>query len=104
MNTEQIKLAVAPAVKFNRLVLNNMQAVVNMQAESFKAYAELGINNLNAGLDCRTVDDLKNYAESQQNVIKQVGEQVTRDLEALGEANAKLVEEARKLSVAKAAA
>ncbi len=101
MNTENINKALAPAVEFNRLVLNNMKTVFAMQSESLKAYADLGFRNLNDGLAIKTVEDLKTYAESQQNVIKEVGEQVTRDLEALGEMNAKFVEEARKLSVSK---
>ncbi|MCY4051235.1 MAG: phasin family protein [Gammaproteobacteria bacterium] len=101
MNTEKINKALAPAVEFNRLVLNNMKTVFSMQTESLRAYAELGFKNLNDGLDVKSVEDLKTYAESQQSVIKEVGEQVTRDLEALGEMNAKFVEEARKLSVNK---
>jgi len=101
MNTEKINKALAPAVEFNRLVLNNMKTVFSMQTESLKAYAELGFKNLNDGLDVKNVEDLKTYAESQQNVIKEVSEQVTRDLEALGEMNARFVEEARKLSVNK---
>lgn len=101
MNTEKINKVLAPAVEFNRLVLNNMKTVFAMQTESLKAYAELGFKNLNDGLDIKTVEDLKTYAEGQQSVIKEVGEQVTRDLEALGEVNAKFVEEARKLSTNK---
>ncbi|MXZ81628.1 MAG: phasin family protein [Gammaproteobacteria bacterium] len=104
MKADQINAVMAPAVEFNRLVLNNIEAIVGMQVESFKAYAELGFKNLNAGLDVRTMDELKTYAEDQKNVIRQVGEQVTRDLEALGAVNAKFVEDTRKLSAVKKAA
>ncbi|MXZ79896.1 MAG: hypothetical protein F4Z15_00650 [Gammaproteobacteria bacterium] len=104
MKAPQINSIMAPAIAFNQLVLKNMETVVGLQVESFKAYADLGFKNLNTGLEVRTMDELNAYAEDLKDVAKKVNDQVTRDLEALGEINAKFIEDARKLSEVKKAA
>lgn len=104
MNATELNNIMAPAIAFNKLVLKNVETVVGLQVESFKAYADLGFKNLNAGLGVETVEELNAYAEDIKEVARKVNEQVTRDLEALGKVNAKFIEEARKLPNVKKAA
>ncbi len=104
MKTTEINNFMAPAIAFNQLVLKNVETVIGMQIQSFKAYADLGFKNLNAGLEVKTIEELNVYVEDLKAVVKKVNEQVTSDLEALGKINAEFIEEARKLPNAKKAA
>ncbi|MCY4314010.1 MAG: phasin family protein [Gammaproteobacteria bacterium] len=104
MKTSEINNFMAPAIAFNQLVLKNVETVIGMQLDSFKAYADLGFKNLNAGLEVKTIEELNAYVEDLKAVAKKVNEQVTGDLEALGKINAEFIEEARKLPTAKKAA
>ncbi len=101
MKTTEINNFLAPAIAFNQLVLKNVETVIGMQVESFKAYSDLGFRNLNAGLEIKTIDELNAYVEDLKIVAKKVNDQVTRDLETLGKINAQFIEEARKLPTPK---
>ena len=104
MKTTEINGFMAPAIAFNQLVLKNVETVIGMQVESFKAYADLGFKNLNAGLEVKTIEELNVYVEDLKAVARKVSEQVTGDLETLGKINARFIEEARKLPDVKKAA
>lgn len=104
MKAPELNNIMAPAIAFNQLVLKNVETVVGMQIESFKAYADLGFKNLNAGLEVNTIEELNAYAEDLKEVAKKVSDQVTSDLEALGKINAQFIEEAKKLPNVKKAA
>ncbi len=101
MKATEINNFLAPAIAFNQLVLKNVETVIGMQVESFKAYSDLGFRNLNAGLEIKTIDELNAYLEELKVVAKKVNDQVTQDLETLGKINAQFIEEARKLPTQK---
>ena len=95
---KQLEAAIAPVVAFNKLVLANAENILNLQIASIQAYADLGIKNMSAGLEVRNADDFKAYAEDQKEVARKVTEQVTADVKAIGEINAKFIEDAKALA------
>ena len=97
---KQIEAAMAPVVAFNKMIVKNAETAFNMQMASLQAYAKLGLENINAGLEVRNADDFKAYAEKQKDVAKEVTAQVTADVKAFSELNAKFLEEARTLTEA----
>ncbi|MGI9317120.1 MAG: phasin family protein [bacterium] len=95
---KQFEAALAPVVAFNRLVVKNAETAFNMQMASLQAYAKLGLENMNAGLEVRNADDFKAYAEKQKNVAEEITAQITSDVKAFGELNAQFMEDARDLA------
>lgn len=105
---QQLETAIPPVVAFNRLVAKNLEYAFNMQIASLQAYARLGMDNINAGLEVRNADGLKAYIENQKSVAQEVTNRAATDVKAYGELSAKFIEDARALSeesmkVAKAA-
>jgi phasin family protein len=97
---KQIEAAMAPVMAFNKLLMKNAEQAFNMQVSSMQAYAKLGLDNINAGLEVRNADELKVYAEKQKDVAKEFTVQMTADAKAFGEMNAKFFDEARSLTEA----
>ena len=95
---EQLEAAMAPVVAFNKLVMENVEAAFNLQVQALQAYADMGMKNINAGLEIRNPDEFKAYAASQKDVAENVTAQMTADVKALGELNAKFIEKARTLA------
>ena len=97
---KQLDAAMAPVVAFNKLVMENAEQAFNMQIASLQAYAKLGMDNINAGLEVRNADEFKVYAEKQKDVAKELTAQMTSDAKAFGELNAKFFDAARSLTEA----
>ncbi len=98
IDTKPLESALAPVVAFNKLMIRNAEQAFQMQINSLQAYAKLGLDNLNAGLEVRNVEDFRVYAEKQKDVAKNFTTQVTADVKAFGELNARFLEEARTLT------
>ena len=97
---KQMEAAMAPVMAFNKMFMQNAEQAFNMQMASLQAYAKLGLDNINAGLEVRNADELKVYAEKQNDVAKEVTAQLTSDAKAFGELNAKFFDAARNLTEA----
>lgn len=98
IDNKQLEAAIAPAVAFNKLVVKNAEQAFNLQIASLQAYARMNLENLNAGLEVRNAEDFKTYAEKQKDVAKEFTAQVTADVKAFGELNARFLEDARTLT------
>ncbi|MDE0280110.1 MAG: phasin family protein [Gammaproteobacteria bacterium] len=98
IENRQLEAALAPVVAFNKLVLRNAEKAFNMQITSLQAYAKVNLDNINAGLEVRNVDDFKVYAEKQKDVAKEITAQISADVKAFGELNAKFLEDTRTLT------
>ena len=94
----QFEAVLAPVVEFNKMVVKNAEAVINLQLDSMRTYAELGIKNINAGLEVRNPDDLKAYAAAQKDVADEIAARATADVKAFGELGNKFINEARELA------
>jgi phasin family protein len=96
--TKQLEAALAPVVAFNKLVAKSAENAFNLQMASLQAFTTLGLANFNAGLEVRSADDFKVYAEKQKDVAQEIVTRVTSDVKEFGELNTKFIEDARKLS------
>jgi len=94
----QYEAVIAPVVEFNRLVLKNAEAAINLQLDSMRTYAELGIKNINAGLEVRNPDEFKAYAAAQKEVAEEIAARASADIKTLGELGAKFFNDARDLA------
>lgn len=97
-DAKQFEAALAPVVAFNKLVVKNAETAFNMQMASLQAYAKLGLENMNAGLEVRNADDFKAYAEKQKSVAEEITAQIASDVKAFSELNEKFMEDARDLA------
>ena len=59
--------------------------------------SKIGFDNMNAMFNLQNAEDVKAYAEKQQNVAKEVAEIVTAEVQELGELNKSFLEGSRKL-------
>lgn len=95
--TEQIQEALAPAVAFNKLFIEMAEKAMGLQVSSMQKLSQIGFNNMNAMFNIQSAEDVKSYAEQQQNIAKEVAEIVTADVSQMGELNKNFLENSRKL-------
>ncbi len=93
----QIEKALAPVVAFNKLFIETAEKAMGLQVASMQKLSKIGFDNANALFHVQSAEDVKGYAEKQQNVAKEVAEIVTSDVQQLGELNQNFLEDSRKL-------
>ena len=93
----QIEEALAPVVAFNKLFIEAAEKAMGLQVASMQKLSKIGFDNMSAMFNLQSAEDIKAYAEKQQNVAKEVAEIVTADVTQLGELNKSLLEDSRKL-------
>lgn len=93
----QIEEALAPAVAFNKLFIEAAEKAMGLQVASMQKLSKIGFDNMNAVFNIQSAEDVKSYAEQQQNVAKEVAEIVTADVTQMGELNKSFLEDSRKL-------
>ena len=94
---KQIEEALAPVVAFNKLFIETAEKALGLQVASMQKLSKIGFENMNAMFHVQNAEDIKAYAEKQQNVAKEVAEIVTADVQELGELNKSFLEDSRKL-------
>ncbi|KZY59841.1 hypothetical protein A3740_23690 [Oleiphilus sp. HI0068] len=81
--SEQAKRFVEPAKEVNRLLLNNVGELVDIQAQAFANYAEMGIAQAKSALEIRNSDSLNAFVEQQSEFSETVQAQFKGDAEKL---------------------
>lgn len=94
-SAKKFEAAFEPYVEFNNMVVKTAETAFNMHMQSMQAFAKLGMDNVNAGLKVRTMDDMVAYAEKQKDVAQKASDMFVADAKAFADLNAKFVEEAR---------
>ena len=93
----RIEEALAPAVAFNKLFIETAEKALGLQVASMQKLSKIGFENMNAMFHIQSAEDVKAYAEKQQDVAKKVADIVTADVQELGELNKVFLEDSRKL-------
>jgi phasin family protein len=96
-NVDAAQLA-APVKEFNQLAVNHVEKLVELNLESVKAYAELGVSQLKAVSEVQDLDGLKSLMSTQNDVVKQFGEKLAADARAMVELNKAFNLDAQKLA------
>ncbi len=92
---KKVETAFEPVVEFNKMMVETAEAVFNMQMESLQTYTKLGLDNLNASLHVRNVDDMVAFTEKQKEIAQEASDRFTADAKAIAELNTRFVDETR---------
>ncbi len=94
---KQIEEAIAPMVAYNALIIEAAEKAFGLQVATMQKLTKIGFDNVKAVWDIKSAEELKTYAEKQQDVAKEVVEVVVEDARSLSELNQNLLEDSRKL-------
>ncbi|MEM9102627.1 MAG: phasin family protein, partial [Pseudomonadota bacterium] len=81
--TDQAKNFYEPAFKFNQIMLANVEKVARAQLESFKAYADMGIDQLHKASSIREFSELKDFMNNQAELAGNLSKKMTDDASRL---------------------
>ena len=81
--TEQAASFLSPVSELNKLVLNNLGELVDIQSQAVSNYAELGIGQAKAALEIRDSDSLSAFTQQQSEVAETVQAQFKGDTEKM---------------------
>jgi phasin family protein len=95
--TQQFEPVVGAVQEFNKLSLNHLEKVVNLELSNLRAYTDLGLANLRAGAEVRNVENFKNYTARQGELAQTLGNKLVEDTKTLAELNAQFNVDALKL-------
>lgn len=95
--TQQVKPVVGAVQEFNKLSLNHLEKVVNLELANLRAYTDLGLANLKAGAEVRNVENFKDYTTRQGELAQTLGSKLVEDAKTLAELNAQFNVDALKL-------
>lgn len=96
--SKKIEDLFAPMVEFNNMLVKAAETTFNMQIASFQAYSKLGIENINAGLKLKSIDDVTAYMESQKDLAKKVSDMMASDAKTFAELSSKFYENSKTIA------
>lgn len=116
-NFPQVENFIEPAIKANKLAVDNFEKLVNFQMDAFQSYVDLGIEQMKAAAEINGPQAFQTYFSKQietGNVLRQkilddtkalvdLGNGFKEDFAKLAEANAKEFAKAAPKTVKKAA-
>lgn len=94
----QLNDLLAPAKKFNALVVDNFEKLAQFQLDAVRSYTDLGLEQLRAALEVSDAASLQAYVSNQQKVAETVGKKLTADAETLANLSKSFTVEVQKLA------
>jgi len=95
--TKSFESAMKPVTEFNDFMIKTGESTFAKQVECYKAYAKIGMDNINDCFKVRSFEDMVAYTEKQKDVAQKTTDMFVSDAKAFTEINTKFVEEARSL-------
>lgn len=95
--TKTFETAMKPVTEFNEFMIKTGEATFAKQVECYKAYAKIGMDNLNEGFKVRNFDDMVAFTEKQKDVAKKTTDLFVLDAKTFTKINTKFVEDARSM-------
>jgi len=77
--SEQTEKAFAPVVKYNQLVAKNVTDLTNLQLEAARAYADLGLAQLQVASEVKDVQSFVAYGNKQVEAMTKLSQQLIDD-------------------------
>ena len=93
--TKKVEAAFEPVIEFNNMIAKAAETAFNLQMESLQSYAKLGIDNVNAALKVRTMDDMASYAEYQKELAQKASDMMVSDAKSFADMSTKFLDGAR---------
>ncbi len=97
-STAQLEDLIAPARKFQGLVVDHFTKLADFQLDALRAYTDLGLEQLRAVKNVGDAKSFQDYVSSQSKVAKTVGDKVTKDVNTLAALNKDFTAEVQKLA------
>lgn len=94
---KQLEELLAPVFAYNSLLINTAEKAFGLQVSIMQKLTKINFDNTKAMMNIKTADELKSYAEKQQDVAREVTEIVTDDARALGDLQQTFLNDSRKL-------
>lgn len=88
---EKLTSYTTPVSKINKAMLDNIGDLIELQSQSFSAYADLGINQAKAALEIRDTESLSAFFQQQNEVAETIQTQFKGDMSKLGDIGNKTV-------------
>ena len=86
--TESVQPAAETIRALNKLTVASLEKIINVQLDSLRAYADLTLSQLKAGVEIKDMSDLKDYAIRQSDLVKVVNDKLAKDTRTLTEIGA----------------
>lgn len=90
--------AMAPARKFNALLLDNMEKLANFQLEAVRSYTDLSLSQLRSALEISDAQSLQAYVSNQSKVAETFGQKLAEDANTLASLSKDFGAEVQKLA------
>ncbi len=82
---QQTEKALAPYVKFNQLLTQNVEELTEMQLAALRTYSDLGLNQMKAASNVRDVQSLALFGSKQLETLTKLSKQMIDDGNRLSE-------------------
>ncbi|WP_037586324.1 phasin family protein [Stenoxybacter acetivorans] len=76
---DQSKTTLEPVVKFNQLVAKNFTELTNLQLDSARQYAEIGLAQLQLNSQVKDMQSLMNSGSKQMETMNRISQQMIED-------------------------
>ena len=83
--SEHSEKAFAPVLQYNQLVANNFTALTNLQLDSARRYADIGMAQLQAGGQVKDAQSLASMGAKQLEIMTKISQQMMEDAKKLGD-------------------
>lgn len=77
--SEQTEQALAPYLKFNKLLTKNAEELTELQLAAIRAYSDLGVSQLKAMNEVKDVQSFTSFSSMQQQALTEFSLQLTND-------------------------
>ncbi len=83
--TEQAKSFSEPMAKFNSLLVDNMEKMMDFQLNTIKSYASININQIKKAADVKDAESLRTFSSAQAEVAATVNKKIMEDAKSISD-------------------
>jgi len=83
--TDKTQNLFTPVSKINKLVLDNVSQLIDIQSKSLSAYTELGLDQAKAAMEIRDTESFTAFINQQSEMAENVHAQFKGDIEKISE-------------------
>ncbi len=83
--TEQAKNFSEPMAKFNTLLVDNMEKMMDFQLNTIKSYASINIGQIKKAADVKDAESLRTFSSAQAEVAATVNKKIMEDAKSISD-------------------
>lgn len=77
--SDQTEKNLEPYLKFNKLVIKNVEVLTELQLNAIRTYSEVGLNQMKAATEIKDVTSLTAFNSQQLSVLTKLSQQMMDD-------------------------